>query len=151
MKTDIKELLDKMLDADDTAPVEIVNDRDEKARFSQVALVPVTVDSEEYEGEKTEHYFAFLQPIDEDDQKTGDTVIFDISVGHGEKYTIDVVTDSYLINELYSEYQKMRKNDDGEEDEALAELDEEIAEDIKEAEKPKKRSGFFGRLFGKKD
>ena len=25
MKTDIKELLDKMLDADDTAPVEIVN------------------------------------------------------------------------------------------------------------------------------
>ncbi len=151
MKTDIKELLDKMLDADDTAPVEIVNDRDEKARFSQVALVPVTVDSEEYEGEKTEHYFAFLQPIDEDDQKTGDTVIFDISVGHGEKYTIDVVTDPYLINELYSEYQKMRKNDDGEEDEALAELDEEIAEDIKEAEKPKKRSGFFGRLFGKKD
>ena len=134
MKTDIKELLDKMLDADDTAPVEIVNDRDEKARFSQVALVPVTVDSEEYEGEKTEHYFAFLQPIDEDDQKTGDTVIFDISVGHGEKYTIDVVTDPYLINELYSEYQKMRKNDDGE-----------------EAEKPKKRSGFFGRLFGKKD
>lgn len=151
MKTDIKELLDKMLDADDTAPVEIVNDRDEKARFSQVALVPVTVDSEENEGEKTEHYFAFLQPIDEDDQKTGDTVIFDISVGHGEKYTIDVVTDPYLINELYSEYQKMRKNDDGEEDEALAELDEEIAEDIKEAEKPKKRSGFFGRLFGKKD
>ena len=151
MKTDIKELLDKMLDADDTAPVEIVNDRDEKARFSQVALVPVTVDSEEYEGEKTEHYFAFLQPIDEDDQKTGDTVIFDISVGHGEKYTIDVVTDPYLINELYSEYQKMRKNDDGEEDEALAELDEEIAEDIKKAEKPKKRSGFFGRLFGKKD
>lgn len=151
MKTDIKELLDKMLDADDTAPVEIINDRDEKARFSQVALVPVTVDSEEYEGEKTEHYFTFLQPIDDDDQKTGDTVIFDISVGHGEKYAIDVVTDPYLINELYSEYQKMRKNGDGEEDEAIAELDEEIAEDIKEAEKPKKRSGFFGRLFGKKD
>ncbi len=110
MKTeDIKELLDKLLDADNREPVEIVNSKGETARFGPIALLPITVDSEEDECESVNHYFAFLQPFDESDEAVGSEIIFDIAEKSGS-YTIDVVTDQYLITGLYDEYRKLRRS-----------------------------------------
>ncbi len=180
MKTeDIKELLDRLLDADNREPVEIVNSKGETARFGQIAMLPIAVDSEENEGEMVNHYFAFLQPLDDSDEAVGSDIIFDIAEKDGD-YTIDVVTDQYLITGLYDEYRKLRRSgsasdelvsgeDDDDEfsedcetsewDETdadisddIVEIESEIVEEIKENEaesKSEKKKGFFKKIFGK--
>lgn len=179
MKTDLNEILAILEDPSNDLPIEIVNSKGESARFAQIALIPMSVDlSDENEDDDIIcHYFAFMQPINENDEPMGEDLIFDLSKHDDGELSIDVVTDQYLITELYAEFRKLRRAksdedkgededkdedeveievEDGDEDEYKAdEFDDETElekksdenDDAKE-EKAEKKS-FFAKLFGK--
>lgn len=158
MKTDLNEILARLEDPSDDLPIEIVNSKGESARFAQIALIPMSVDpSDETEDDIICHYFAFVQPINESDEPMGENLIFDLSKHDNGELSIDVVTDQYLITDLFTEFRKLRRaksvEDEPEVDEfdAEAEIGEEEETDVSnEIEVKEKKKGFFGRLFGKR-
>lgn len=149
----------RLEDPSDDLPIEIVNSKGESARFAQIALIPMSVDpSNEPEDDIVCHYFAFVQPINESDEPMGEDLIFDLSKHDDGELSIDVVTDQYLITELYTEFRKLRraKADEDETDIDELDADTDIAEDTdeinetNEVEVKEEKKGFFGRLFGKR-
>lgn len=170
MKTDLNEILARLENPSDDLPIEIVNSKGESARFAQIALIPMSVDlSDENEDDDIIcHYFAFVQPINENDKPMGEDLIFDLSKHDDGELSIDVVTDQYLITELYAEFRKLRRaksddDDDKDKDEyedeySTDEFDDETElesksdeNDVvnkKNEEKAEKKS-FFAKLFGK--
>lgn len=171
MQTDLKALLEQLMDENDWEPIELVNDKGESARFNQIALLPTSVESRKYVDESVEHNFAILQPLDENDEEIGRPLVADISIDEDGMYKMKLVDDQILIHAVMAEYKEVRgitADDlaDGDEeseedgtDESAGEdgLDdpEDISDDTgdnepSKEEKPKKR-GFFSRLFGKKD
>lgn len=153
MKTDVKELLARLRDTEGEGVVEIVNSKDEVATFESVALIPIAIPDEEDEEAVVCHNFAFLQPTDESGEAIGDVVIFDIIEDEGGECSIDVVTDQYLITELYDELRKLRRTSDTDESADLTDDNEETQDASEKEEKVPEKSekkGFFGRLFGKK-
>lgn len=158
MKTDLNEILARLEDPSDDLPIEIVNSKGESARFAQIALIPMSVDpSDETEDDIICHYFAFVQPINESDEPMGENLIFDLSKNDNGELSIDVVTDQYLITDLFTEFRKLRRaksvEDEPEVDEfdTEAEIGEAEETDVSnEIEVKEKKKGFFGRLFGKR-
>lgn len=169
MKTDLNEILARLENPSDDLPIEIVNSKGESARFAQIALIPMSVDlSDENEDDDIIcHYFAFVQPINENDKPMGEDLIFDLSKHDDGELSIDVVTDQYLITELYAEFRKLRraKSDDDDKDkdeyedeystdefddetELESKSDENDVVNKKNEEKAEKKS-FFAKLFGK--
>lgn len=179
MRSDLKLILEQLSDPDNDAPIELENDRGEVARFTQMALIPVTTPSEEYEDEMVDHNFALLQPIDENGEEDGDQLIFDFLVDAQGEITLSLVDNPYIMRSVITLYrQRGRLADDTEdEEEDLPECDSifggtltgeaEVVEDRAEAEeeaaqleqelidnvapqKKKEKKSFFGKLFGKK-
>lgn len=154
MKTDVKELLAKLRDTQGEGVVEIVNSKDEVATFESVALIPIAIPDDDDEESILCHNFAFLQPKDESGESVGEVVIFDIVEDEDGECSIDVVTDQYLITELYDELRKLRRSGNDDEEPVIMndEVEEESIEDEKTEEKHEtiEKKGFFGRLFGKK-
>ncbi len=158
MKTDLNEILARLEDPSDDLPIEIVNSKGESARFAQIALIPMSVDpSDETEDDIICHYFAFVQPINESDEPMGENLIFDLSKHDNGELSIDVVTDQYLITDLFTEFRKLRRaksvEDEPEVDgfDAESEIVEEEETDVSnEIEVKEEKKGFFGRLFGKR-
>lgn len=178
MRSDLKKILEQLSDPNNDEPIELENDRGEVARFSQMALIPVTVPSEEYEGEMEDHNFALLQPLDENGEETDDQVIFDFMQDEVGEVTISLVDDPYVMRSVITLYRQRGRTADVEEEE-IAECDSifggtlfgepEVADDRADAEEeavqleeelisnvvPKKeekteKKSFFGKLFGKK-
>ncbi|MBQ8287501.1 MAG: hypothetical protein IJX76_01870 [Clostridia bacterium] len=180
MRSDLKKILEQLSDPNNDAPIELENDRGDIARFSQMALIPVTTPSEEYEDEMVDHNFALLQPIDEDGEETGDQVIFDFIMDEDGEVTISLVDNPYIMRSVITLYrQRGRIADEEPEEEEVAECDsifggtltgEPEAEDdradaeeeaaqleeelisnvVPEKEVKKEKKSFFGKLFGKK-
>ncbi|MGM9679920.1 MAG: hypothetical protein ACI3XR_00290 [Eubacteriales bacterium] len=180
MQTDLKALLERMMDENDWEPVELVNDKGESARFSQIALLPASVESSKYVDESVEHNFAILQPLNEQNEEIDRPLIVDIRIDEDGQYDMTLIDNQILIHEIMAEYREVRgitpddlaDENDGEdsdenEDSDFADENEEENEQEEEAEtdgacdsdgsdeevkkeKPEKK-GFFSRLFGKKD
>lgn len=170
MLTDVKKILDQLMDENNWEPIEIVNSKGESARFNQIALLPTTVESQKYVDETVEHNFAILHPLDESGEEIGKPLVVDITVDEDQNYELTVVDDRELISEIMGEYREVRgisPDDLAEKDEESGE-DEDFADDTEsdesdededaeseetgdeDEEKPAKK-GFFSRLFGKKD
>lgn len=177
MLSDLKAVLEQLADENNDQPIELINDRGEKATFSQMALIPVTTPSEEYEDEFVEHHFALLQPIDENGENVGDCIVFDFLKDESGEITVELVHDPYMMRtvmELYRQRGKHFKDDEeapAEECESIfggtlteesseAEDNEETLVEEKELELQEmaspdkadkgKKKGLFGKLFGKK-
>ena len=180
MRSDLKKILEQLSDPNNDAPIELENDRGEIARFSQMALIPVTTPSEEYEDEMVDHNFALLQPIDENGEESDDQVIFDFVVDEDGEVTVELVDNPYVMRSVITLYrQRGRLADEEPEEEAVEECDSifggtltvepEVADDRAEAEEEaaqleeelienvapekevkKENKSFFGKLFGKK-
>ena len=99
MLTDIRKFLDRLLDEDDWEILELVNDRGESAYFEQVCLIP----------ESDSTMYAIMQPVTPDGQELGDEIIFSFNGADTADVTIDVVTDQYVIRDVYDEYQRLRE------------------------------------------
>lgn len=133
MRSDLKKILEQLGDPENDAPIELENDRGEIARFSQMALIPVTTPSEEYEDEMVDHNFALLQPIDESGEEDGDQVIFDFVMDEDGEVTISLVDNPYVMRSVMTLYrQRGRTAEEEPEEEQIAECD----------------SIFGGTLFG---
>ena len=118
MITNIKEVLEKLLDESDWDTLEMINDRGEHALFDQVCLIP----------ESDSVIYAILQPVDEFGNWLDDEIVFSFTDADTDDAQIDVVTDQYLIKDIYDEYRRFRSSADTEyEDE-----DEEDYEDEEE-------------------
>ena len=102
MLTDIRKFLDRLLDENDWDILELVNDRGESAYFEQVFLVP----------ESDSVIYAIMQPVTPEGQKLGDEIIFSFNGADTADVTIDVVTDQYVIRDIYDEYQRFREEGD---------------------------------------
>ena len=112
MLTDIREFLDRLLDENDWEILELVNDRGESAYFEQICLIP----------ENSSTMYAIMQPVTRDGQELGEEIVFSFNGADTADVAIDVVTDQYVIRDVYNEYKKIR-----EEGETLS--DEEYCED----------------------
>ncbi len=106
MLTDIRAFLDSLLDEENSGTVELVNDRGESALFDQVCVLP--------EGDT--RYYAILQPVSESGEEMGDPVVFVFENADGNDVTIDVVTDQYIIHDVFAEYKRIRGAYDDEPD-----------------------------------
>lgn len=118
MLTDIRKFLDRLLDEEDWDTVELVNDRGESAFFEQVCLIP----------ESDSVMYAILQPVDENGSELGDEIVFSFTDADTDDVEIDVVTDQYVIRDVYTEYKNLRASEEisGEEfDEDYDDYDEE--------------------------
>lgn len=175
MQTDLKALLERMMDENDWEPVELVNDKGESARFSQIALLPASVESSKYVDESVEHNFAILQPLNEKDEETGRPLIVDIRIDEDGRYDMTLIDNQILIHEIMAEYREVRgitpddlaeesdgedpdededsdsSDDNGEEEETDGFAHEESDEEDEEKEEKPHKKGFFSRLFGRKD
>ncbi len=100
MLTDIRAFLDTLLDEENWGPVELVNDRGESARFEQVCVLP--------EGET--RFYAILQPVTDQDEEIGDPVVFVFENADTSDVLIDVVTDQYVIHDVFAEYKRLRNS-----------------------------------------
>lgn len=179
MRSDLKKILEQLTDPENDDPIELENDRGEVARFSQMALIPITTPSEEFEEEMIDHHFALLQPIGEDGEDSGDQVIFDFLQDENGEVNISLVDDPYVLRDLMVMYRERGKFAELEEKEQeLPEcesifggtivgeaegrtetdsfdqqeersLEKELASDIAPP-KTKEKKSFFGKLFGKK-
>lgn len=178
MRSDLKLILEQLQDPDNESPIVLENDRGEIARFTQMALIPVTTPSEEYEDEMVDHNFALLQPIDENGDEDGDQLLFDFLVDAEGEITLSLVDNPYVMQSVIAIYrQRGRISDEEVENEERPECDSifggtltgeaEAVEDRAEAEeeaaqleqelietvapqKKKEKKSFFGKLFGKK-
>lgn len=178
MLSDLRAVLEQLTDENNDRPIELINDRGEKAIFSQMALIPVTTPSEEFEDEVVEHHFALLQPINENGENIGDCLVFDFLKDESGEITVELIDDPYMMRtvmELYRQRGKHFKDEDedgsGEECESIfggtlteteseqAESEESLVDEgeltLQEMASPAKtdegkKKGFFGRLFGKK-
>lgn len=181
MLSDLRAVLEQLTDETNDQPIELINDRGEKKRFSQVMLIPITAPSDEYEDEMEEHHFALLQPIDDNGQEIGGKLVFDFVKDEAGEITVQMIEDPYALRNIQMIYRE-RGNQFRDEDEQAAEeacesifggmlsgdggeegIDSE-AETLEEAreqelqdfvnpqkEKEGKKKGFFGKLFGKKE
>ncbi len=180
MKTDLKKVLEQLSDPQNDAPIELENDRGEVARFSQMALIPVTIPSEEYEDEMEDHNFALLQPIDEAGEEAGDQVIFDFVADDMGEVKVELVDNPYVIRSVIALYRQRGRtaevdpeeetvpecdsifggslfgdpeaeDDRAEAEEEAARLEDElISNATPEKAKKQEKKSFFGKLFGKK-
>lgn len=176
MLSDLNAVLAQLTDETNDQPIELINDRGEKARFSQMALIPVTTPSEEYEDEFIEHYFALLQPLDENGENVGDCVVFDFCKNESGELSVELVDDPYVMRAVMELYRQRGKHFKEEDEEPKEECDsifggtlteesepelsvndlpeneeQNLQELLADAEKEKKKKkGFFGKLFGKK-
>lgn len=180
MRSDLKKILEQLSDPNNDEPIELENDRGEVARFSQMALIPVTTPSEEYEDEMVDHNFALLQALDENGEETEDQVIFDFVLDEDGEVKISLVDNPFVMRSIITIYRQRGRISDVETDEKeIAECDSifggtlvgepEITDDRAEAEEEaaqleeelianvapekevkKEKKSFFGKLFGKK-
>ncbi len=124
MRSDLKQILAQLSDPENDAPIELENDRGEIARFSQMALIPVTTPSEEYEDEMVDHNFALLQPLDENGEEVGDQVIFDFLLNEDGEITVSVVDNPYIMRSVMVLYrQRGRTAEVNPEEEEIPECD----------------------------
>lgn len=179
MRSDLKLILEQLSDPDNDAPIELENDRGEVARFAQMALIPVTTPSEEYEDEMVDHNFALLQPIDENGEEDGEQLIFDFLVDAQSEITLSLVDNPYIMRSVITLYRQRGRladevedeeedlpecdsifggtltgeaevvEDRSEAEEEAAQLEQELIENVAPQQKKEKKS-FFGKLFGKK-
>ena len=178
MRSDLKLILEQLKDPDNDAPIELENDRGEVARFTQMALIPITTPSEEYEDEMVDHNFALLQSIDENGEEAGDQLIFDFLEDAEGEITVSLVDNPYIMRSvitLYRQRGRLADDEEAEEDrpecdsifggtltgeaevdedradaeEEAAQLEQELIENVAPQKKTEKKS-FFGKLFGKK-
>ena len=177
MKSDLKKILEQLSNPDNDQPIELENDRGEVARFSQMALIPITAPSDEYEDEMVEHHFSLLQPLNEDGEEVGDQVIFDFVQDEDGEVSVELVDNPYIMRSVITLYRQRGRTADVEEEEEIAECDsifggtlfgavetendraeaeaeaEQLEEDLIASVTPKKqkeKKSFFGKLFGKK-
>ena len=178
MRSDLKKILEQLSDPNNDEPIELENDRGEIARFSQMALIPITAPSEEYEDEMVEHHFALLQPLNDEGEEVDDQVIFDFVMDEDGEVSVELVDNPYIMRSVITLYrQRGRVADVEDEEEAIPECDSifggtlfgtaEVEDDRAEAEaeaeqleedliasvspkKQKEKKSFFGKLFGKK-
>lgn len=177
MQSDLRAVLEQLKDENNDQPIELINDRGEKALFSQMALIPVSAASAEYEDEVVEHHFALLQPLDEQGKEMGSRVVFDFIVDENGEIEVKLVDDPYVMRNimvLYRERGSQFEEAEAEAEEcesifggtltAAREEVESVEEDDVAAEKEQelrdyvaprkndgqKKKGFFGKLFGKK-
>lgn len=178
MRSDLKKVLEQLTDPENDAPIELENDRGKIARFSQMALIPITAPSEEFEEEMVDHHFALLQPLSEDGENRGEQVVFDFLLDENGEVTVSLVDDPYVLRDLIIMYRQRGKfaemeeeterpecesifggtivgdaeetaqSDSLDEQDELA-LEQELASDVA-PQKPKEKKSFFGKLFGKK-
>lgn len=130
MQTDLKALLERMMDENDWEPVELVNDKGESARFSQIALLPTSIESRKYVDESVEHNFAILQPLDENDEEIDRPIVVDIIINEDGAYGMSLVDNPILIHEIMAEYKEVR----GITPDDLADEADEDGEETEEAE-----------------
>ncbi|MBQ7355425.1 MAG: hypothetical protein IJW62_07900 [Clostridia bacterium] len=180
MRSDLKKILEQLSDPNNDEPIELENDRGEIARFSQMALIPVTTPSEEYEDEMVDHNFALLQPLDENGEEDGDQVVFDFELSEDGEVQVTLVDNPYVLRSVITLYRQRGRiaeeepeeaevaecdsifggtlfgepeveDDRAEAEEEAAQLEEELIENITpEKEVKKEKKSFFGKLFGKK-
>ncbi len=175
MQSDLKAILDQLTDETDDRPIELINDRGEKACFSQMALIPVTTPSREFEDEFVEHHFALLQPLNEEGEDVGEYVVFDFVRDENGEIGLSLVEDPYVMRDVLELYRQ--RGNHFEQEETAEECDsifggtvsesadrqqssEESLIDDKELELQKdaaprkadvgKKRNFLGKLFGKK-
>lgn len=179
MRSDLKLILEQLQDPDNESPIVLENDRGEIARFAQMALIPVTTPSEEYEDEMVDHNFALLQPIDENGEENGDQLLFDFLVDAQGEITLSLVDNPYVMQSVIAIYRQRGRTaedevveeserpecesifggtltgeaevaeDRAEAEEEAAQLEQELIENVAPQKKKEKKS-FFGKLFGKK-
>ena len=180
MRSDLKLILEQLKDPDNETPVLLENDRGETARFAQMALIPITTPSEEYEDEMVDHNFALLQPINDQNEEMGDELLFDFLVDADGEITLSLVDDPFIMRSVMTIYRqrgKLAEVEESEEDGDASACESifggtltdetEAADDRAEAEeeaaqleqeliemiaptKKKEKKSFFGKLFGKK-
>ena len=178
MRSDLNKILEQLCDPNNDEPIELENDRGEVARFSQMAMIPITAPSEEFEDEMVEHHFSLLQPLNSAGEERGDQVIFDFVKDEDGEVTVKLVDDPYVMRSVIALYRQRGRTaevedeeeeipacdsifggtlfgeaesaDDRAEAEAEAEkLEEELIENVTH-KKTKEKKSFFGKLFGKK-
>lgn len=132
MRSDLKKILEQLSDPENDAPIELENDRGEIARFSQMALIPVTTPSEEYEDEMVDHNFALLQPLNEEGEENGEYVIFDFLLNEDGEVSVSVVDNPYVMRSVITLYRQRGR----------------LADEDPEEEIPECDSIFGGTLFG---
>lgn len=103
---DIRKFLDRLLDEEDWGIVELENSRGEKAYFEQICLLP----------EGDDRYYAILQPVTPNGEEIDDPVVFVFDNVESENIKADIVTDQYIIHDVFAEYKRLRKSydEDGE-------------------------------------
>lgn len=177
MLSDLRAVLEQLTDENNDQPIELINDRGEKAIFTQMALIPVTTPSPEYEDEFLEHHYALLQPIDENGENVGDRVVFDFLKTESGEVSVELVDNPYIMRSVMEIYRQRGDEFDIEDEEETEECEsifggvltedkvEEKSDQPTFAERKEqelieyssaakeeqgKKKGFFGKLFGKK-
>lgn len=178
MLSDLKAILEQLTDENNEQPIELINDRGEKATFSPMALIPVEAPSEEFSDEVVEHHFALLQPLDENGEEVGDRLVFDFVKDATGEVTVNLIDDPYIMRSVMELYiQRGQQFMDAEEERSAEECESifggvltEEAQESEEADQSYaeekeqalremvssdksvegKKKGFFGKLFGKK-
>lgn len=177
MQSDLRAVLEQLTDENNDQPIELINDRGEKATFAQMALIPVTTPSPEYEDEFLEHHYALFQPIDENGEDVGNRVIFDFLKDESGEVTVELVDNPYIMRSVMEIYRQRWEEFDNEDEKSVDECesifggmlteektdeksDEPTFAERKEQElieyssnskkEQSKKKGFFGKLFGKK-
>ncbi len=180
MRSDLRKILEQLSDPENEAPIELENDRGEVARFTQMALIPVTTPSEEDDEVMVDHNFALLQPLNEAGEEAGEVIIFDLLEDEDGEITISLVDNPYIMRSVITLYrQRGRLAEEEEEEEEIPECDSifggvltgeaPATEDRADAEeeaaqleeelisnvapnkaKEAEKKSFFGKLFGKK-
>ena len=122
MRTNIREFLDKLLDEENWDIVELENSRGEVMYFDQICVLP----------ESDSTYYAILQPVAPNGDEIDDPMVFVFKNADSDDISIDLVTDQYVIHDVFAEYKRLRSSNgdddfDGEEmeysDEDLDELE----------------------------
>lgn len=177
MQTDLRAVLEQLQDENNDQPIELINDRGEKAIFSQMALIPISASSPDYEDEVVEHHFALLQPLNEDGKEMGSRVVFDFIKDENGEIEVKLVDDPYVMRNIMIIYRERghqfeeaeeekeecesifggtltaskEETESFEEEDVSAEKEQELQEYVTpHKDEKQKKKGFFGKLFGKK-
>jgi len=115
MRTNIREFLDKLLDEENWETLELENSRGEIAYFDQICVLP----------ESDSTYYAILQPVDAQGDEIDDPMVFVFTNADTDDVNIDIVTDQYVIREVFDEYRLLRRADTEDDDDEEYDFDEE--------------------------
>ena len=94
--------LDKIFDEENTEPIYLYDENDNKVAFDQVAVIP-----------KGDDIFVILKPIEPmEDVGEDEALVFEICEDDEGEEFIQLVTDEDVVDDVFAEYYKLLDEDE---------------------------------------